>query len=619
MAGCLAAWVVWCASPRAAAAQIDCPAAPRQAQPELVVEANAAVGKLARITGGDLSVRTRRTVRDLLERLPDANAVYMEQMLFAAYCTAVRGDRTLTPAQQAERLARYAREVRAALSITRPAARGAAPGRAADGPARTAVPAPGSARPSSGEAGRGPGIGPENEAARARARERARDSLAFLGYVVTDTNAFIALVRAGKADAVRHFLNAGMSPNLRHDGWPPLAIAAARGDTTMVAALLRAGALPARATSGDVHPLDLAAGSGRVAVVRLLLAAGADPAYVDEHGGHALSSATEEGDTATVALLLRTLPAERLRALLATESNGFDGTPLAAAARRGDVDVVRLLLRAGAPPALPADDPPLCKAVEWRNSNLPDDADGGAAAHRARYFRVVRLLVEEGGAPVNAPCKGHNSPRSVLVDPAAMLDTALVDYLLARGADPNRSFGWDGPPLVTTIIVRGMSSGDNARGARAVRYLLAHGARPDAPSSEGTTALMWAAHDGWLEVVEALLAAGAGVNARDTANATALHWAARPRNEATVRLLLARGADVRARTTNGETALMRLVAHELDYGQKEPPGTRAVAELLLRAGVDRAARDEEGHTAADLARAHRYCAVATLLGAACAA
>jgi ankyrin repeat protein len=603
-------------APAAARAQrIECPAVPQQVAPETEVQVRASVGRLARVTGGDLSLGTRRTVNDLLARLPEAQTVYLEQMLFAAYCSAVRDDPSLTRSQQADRLQRYGREMRAALAAARAPAPTSTPRR---------EPAAPPARPRS-DRSTSPGAVGGKEARdgaddRARAQARARDSLAFLGYAVTDTAAFFALVKAGKVDVVRHFLNGGMSPNLRDDGWPPLATAARNGDSAMVATLLRAGALPARGTDGDVRPLSLAAGTGRVGVVRLLLAAGADPGYVDDHGDHALFAAALAGDTATLALLLRTLPAERQRTLLAGESVGlFGGTPLGAAAQHGHVDAVRLLLRAGAPPALPADDPPLCGAVEWRNTNVPSDDAGGAAAHRARYLRVIRLLVEEGGAPVNAPCKGHNSPRSVLVEPAVMVDTAVVDYLLARGADPNRSFGWDGPPLVAAIMQRGMWDGANARGAAAVRYLLAHGARPDAPSSEGTTALMWAAYRGWIEVVETLLAAGAGVNARDTTNATALHWAARPSNATAVRLLLAHGADVRVRDKRGHTALMRLVQSELDYGEDEPPGAREVAELFLRAGVDRAARDAEGRTAADLARAHRYCAVAALLGAACGA
>jgi ankyrin repeat protein len=600
-------------APAAVRAQrIECPAVPQQVAPETEVQVRASVGRLARVTGGDLSVGTRRSVNDLLARLPEAQTVYLEQMLFAAYCSAVRDDPSLTRSQQADRLQRYGREMRAALA----AARAPAPT-----PTPRREPAAPPARPRSDRSTSQGAAVREEARDRADARSRARDSLAFLGYAVTDTAAFFALVKAGKADVVRQFLDGGMSPNLRDDkGWPPLATAARNGDSAMVATLLRSGALPARGTDADVRPLSLAAGAGRVGVVRLLLAAGADPGYVDDHRDHALLSAAVAGDTATLTLLLRTLPAERQRTLLAAESWGFfGGTPLGAAALHGHVDAVRLLLRAGAPPALPADDPPLCGAVEWRNTNVPSDDAGGAAAHRARYLQVIRLLVEEGGAPVNAPCKGHNSPRSVLVEPAVMVDTAVVDYLLARGADPNRSFGWDGPPLVATIMQRGMSGGADASGAAAVRYLLAHGARPDAPSSEGTTALMRAAYRGWIEVVETLLAAGASVNARDTTNATALHYAARPWGAAAVRLLLTRGADVRVRDTGGHTALMRLVRYDLDYGESEPPGAREVAELLLRAGVDRAARDVEGRTAADLARAHRYCAVAALLGAACGA
>ena len=75
----------------------DCPAPPRQIGHEVEVDARVAVGRLARVTGGELGVRTRDTVKDLLERVPEANVVYLEQMLFAAYCTALRSRRGAQP------------------------------------------------------------------------------------------------------------------------------------------------------------------------------------------------------------------------------------------------------------------------------------------------------------------------------------------------------------------------------------------------------------------------------------------------------------------------------------------------------------------------------------------
>lgn len=63
----------------------------------------------------------------------------------------------------------------------------------------------------------------------------------------------------------------------------------------------------------------------------------------------------------------------------------------------------------------------------------------------------------------------------------------------------------------------------------------------------GSTALHFAAHRGFLEIVEALLAAGANVQAREAASdTTPLHWAAEGGHPVVAARLVARGADLEA-------------------------------------------------------------------------
>ena len=105
---------------------------------------------------------------------------------------------------------------------------------------------------------------------------------------------------------------------------------------------------------------------------------------------------------------------------------------------------------------------------------------------------------------------------------------------------------------------------------------------------DGATALMWASENGFPEVAAALLGAGAHVNARTRSGLTALMWACEDGHEAVVALLCSRGADVRAaRWEDGHTAL-----HEAAR-----LGHAGIAWTLLHAGADvNATRSDNGYT-----------------------
>ena len=107
----------------------------------------------------------------------------------------------------------------------------------------------------------------------------------------------------------------------------------------------------------------------------------------------------------------------------------------------------------------------------------------------------------------------------------------------------------------------------------AVRLLLARGVDVNAAEKfQKTTALMWAAAEGHVDVVDLLLKAGADPNRQahvtslterhnadhPTGGFTALMWAARNGNEAMVRRLLARGANLNLK--NGDDASATMIA-----------------------------------------------------------
>lgn len=95
---------------------LECPPFPQQASKEWEVEVKAAVVKIGPVKGGELVTRTQNATKDLLSKVPDAGRIYLEQMMYAAYCTALRDDKTISESSKAKQLQNYAREVRNAIS-----------------------------------------------------------------------------------------------------------------------------------------------------------------------------------------------------------------------------------------------------------------------------------------------------------------------------------------------------------------------------------------------------------------------------------------------------------------------------------------------------------------------
>lgn len=186
-----------------------------------------------------------------------------------------------------------------------------------------------------------------------------------------------------------------------------------------------------------------------------------------------------------------------------------------------------------------------------------------------------------------------NSPE--LVRASRQGDLATVRNLVESGADVN-SVGDHGmgPLLTFTPAV--------------VEYLLANGADPNRQTNEGgDPVLLGVAYFNNVECVRLLLGAGADVNAvvKDTGE-TALHSAliglgqnvsAADRDEV-VKLLIQQGADPNRRTipgkpslafwrdvrTRGETPLHRAAAY----------ASEQTVEFLLKSGADKTIRDANG-------------------------
>ena len=430
-------------------------------------------------------------------------------------------------------------------------------------------------------------------------------------------------------EAVELLLGAGADVNAADDhGVTPLARASENASAAMVERLLAAGADPNAAQSNGLTPLMTAARTGSLQVVTALLARGA---HVD-----AATAATHE-----TALMWAVAGRHRgiVRALVERGAGVHPHprqvfSPLIAAARNGDVETAEILLAAGAR----ADDSgadgahPLAYAVIAGQSDFahfllergadPDGAVDGVTALHAAAGSVGTWL------------KAWNRKHGFRAGRLALDERlALVDALLARGADPNarmtasdvtgqgfvRNGAYDtfatgtgdvagATPLWVAAYATNPGPGSSSfRGRRQtptsngaiLRRLLAAGARPDSTPKDGTTALMAAAGCGRAahlsnvpraprvptaeEAVGILVAAGVDVNATNEGDFTALHCAAFSGLNEVVRQLVEHGADIDARDWRGRTAFRLAEGAKQSFHYQAWPG---VAALLAELGAD---------------------------------
>lgn len=143
------------------------------------------------------------------------------------------------------------------------------------------------------------------------------------------------------------------------------------------------------------------------------------------------------------------------------------------------------------------------------------------------------------------------------------------------------------------------------RDTGAIEALLKRHASVNAPQTDGTTALHWAAHWNDTAAVNLLLRAGADAKAVNRYGATPISEAAVLGNAAVIEALLKAGADPNTRTTSdGETVLMTTARS----------GNAEAVRALLSHGADVNARESyRGQTALMWAAAERHPAVVGLL------
>lgn len=446
----------------------------------------------------------------------------------------------------------------------------------------------------------------------------------------------IQAVRNTDADGVRALLKQRVDVNATQgDGGTALHWAAHRDDVAVADLLIRAGARASAANDLGATPLHLACTNRSAAMVERLLAAGANAgaallsgetvlmtcsragnaqavkallahradvnAKENEHQQTALMWAVAERHPDVVKVLIDGGADIRARSLTYAQivvgeqtqragreelnytvlRGGF--TPLLFAARVGDVESARLLLKAGAD----------------ANDAQPDHTSALVLAAHSGNGEVAALFLEHGANP-NAFGSGYSALHAAIL----RSDLDLVKALLAHGADPNARIikgtplrrdttDWNLPaPLIGStpylLAARFLE-------AEIMPVLVAGGADPSLTMPDGATALMLATGLGSRtsasrrgidkidfgkiepesrvrDGVAAALGAAGDPNAANPAGDTALHIAAARGYDMVIPLLVERGARVDVTNKRGVTPLAAAM-----FGSTAGRGSRPAA------------------------------------------
>lgn len=183
-------------------------------------------------------------------------------------------------------------------------------------------------------------------------------------------------VRQGVAGGIADGIAEGVADGVGEGKQEALIEAAKHGDIEAVRFLLRQGADPNGAVSGDGSPLIAAAGKGLQDTVRFLLEQGADPNLGVRGDGSPLIAAAKGGHAEVVRMLLRA-------GADVDQVVPGDENPLIQAAWKGRLEVVRILLDAGADPNV--------RVMEQDELRTPL-----RMARRGGHRDVERLLLERG-------------------------------------------------------------------------------------------------------------------------------------------------------------------------------------------------------------------------------
>jgi len=320
-------------------------------------------------------------------------------------------------------------------------------------------------------------------------------------------------------------------------------------------------------------------------VVLLLVAVLNGPARADGYAG--LAAAIRAGDAAKVSQLLGS-------GVPAGESDGKGSAPLLIAASRGQHEIARALLSAGAPPnprlASYLDATPLMLAINNRDLAMARllleagaavnlvDRNGDPALNWACFYgdlAAVDLLLQ---FKADATISGHGSALEVSMRRGHQaLVERLTDALGLRLT----------PAPMDQRLIDAIDAGDVA----AAKAALEAGANANALDATGRPLLARASRSAPAELVAVLLAIGANPNAADRIGFTPLFEAARDGRIDAARELLQRGADAKRRAAPAGLGMTPLHA-----AAAASPARPEMLRLRVKSGANVDALDAEHAT-----------------------
>nr|WP_184891152.1 ankyrin repeat domain-containing protein [Candidatus Cardinium hertigii] len=267
-------------------------------------------------------------------------------------------------------------------------------------------------------------------------------------------------------------------------------------------------------------------------------------------------------------------------------------TPLHLAAYRGNIALIKLLLKKGA------------------NINAIDAQHGYTPLQLAAcqgHEKVVQLLI---AAKALIDTREKRLGRTALHLAAATGNSATVRYLINHGSSCNSRDKTNWTPLQVAILSRNAAEviqlliehesilnktadtplhlATKEKDIASVRYLIQKGATVNATDAAGKTALHFAAKRHWLEGCKLLIEAGAAINHASNKGKTPLYMACGDNyiDGALVEFLIQRGIPVSVQNKQGRTPLHVAICNVL---------TESI-RVLITYGADVNAEDYEKNT-----------------------
>lgn len=297
----------------------------------------------------------------------------------------------------------------------------------------------------------------------------------------------------GLADVIRALAAAGAKAHQPHAVPSPLYEAAAGGHEAAALALLDSGARLVEETFGD-NALAIAIARRHADVARAILERTKKLNVVTGFGGSLLHAVVYSGPAELVGELVA-------RGISPDEAGTADEPPLVFAAQRGNTDVVRALLAAGASTEIP--EPP--DGDRGKPSRFGAALAAGSALVRAAKFghaRIVKALIEAGANP-----DFQDYQQMTAYDWAVKLaNDAIAERLRAAMNLPDDA-------IDKHQLMQAARDGDVETIRRAIAAHLPLDNLETAPDRHGNfvparTPLMWAAAEGHVGAARALFEAG---------------------------------------------------------------------------------------------------------------